>query len=199
AASGPAAPQRPVRKPPPGPSRREFLRKSMLWGWLGVLGGFGGASLAFLWPNLKGGFGARIEVDTEEAILSYIQQNREPFAYPAGRMYLVAYDSSLDSGGEYGEVTQNGQSKVMALYQRCVHLGCRVPWCGSSQWFECPCHGSRYNRWGEYQDGPAPRGLDRFPLTLEGGRVVVDTAKIITGPARQSGTLDQPPEGPHCT
>ena len=33
----------------------------------------------------------------------------------------------------------------MPLYQRCVHLGCRVPFCASSKWFECPCHGSKYN------------------------------------------------------
>ena len=35
------------------------------------------------------------------------------------------------------------EAGVVALYQKCVHLGCRVPWCTSSQWFECPCHGSQ--------------------------------------------------------
>ncbi|MDP8928895.1 MAG: hypothetical protein M3O70_10045, partial [Actinomycetota bacterium] len=63
-----------------------------------------------------------------------------------------------------------------------------------SRWFECPCHGSRYNIWGD----PAPRGLDRFAVTVERGDVVVDTSTIVTGPARQAGGLDQPPEGPHC-
>ncbi|MDP8971077.1 MAG: Rieske 2Fe-2S domain-containing protein, partial [Actinomycetota bacterium] len=198
AATAPAPAKAPRRQQPSGPTRREFLRKSWLIAWLGTLGGFAGASLAFLWPSLKGGFGAKIDVDTEEAILQYIEQNREPYAYPAGRMYLVAYDPGLDPEAQYAEVTQNGQSKVMALYQRCVHLGCRVPWCASSQWFECPCHGSKYNRWGEYRHGPAPRGLDRFPLTVENGRVIVDTAQIITGPSRQTAMLDQPPEGPHC-
>ena len=53
-----------------------------------------------------------------------------------------------------------------ALYQKCVHLGCRVPQCLTSQWFECQCHGSQYNRNGEKKGGPAPRGLDRFPLTV---------------------------------
>src|SRR3546814_2290060 len=51
---------------------------------------------------------------------------------------------------------------VVALYQKCVHLGCRVPECVTSQWFECPCHGSQYNQVGEKKGGPAPRGLDRF-------------------------------------
>ena len=53
----------------------------------------------------------------------------------------------------------------VALYQKCVHLGCRVPFCETSQWFECPCHGSQYNRVGEKKGGPAPRGLDRFAVT----------------------------------
>ncbi len=71
----------------------------------------------------------------------------------------------------------------VALYQKCVHLGCRVPWCESSQWFECPCHGSKYNRVGEKQGGPAPRGLDRFPLEVSGGNIIVDTGNLQIGPA----------------
>lgn len=86
----------------------------------------------------------------------------------------------------------------MALYQRCVHLGCRVPWCVSSTRFECPCHKSRYNRWGEYQDGPAPRGLDRFALSVVDGRVLVDTRAVVTGPPRSGGVLTEGPTGASC-
>jgi cytochrome b6-f complex iron-sulfur subunit len=168
----------------------------MAVGWLAVVGGFGGASLAFLWPSLRGGFGAQIDVDTEEAILGHIRENSEPYPYPAGRMYLVEYDASLDSDGAYADLTE--RASLMALYQVCPHLGCKVPWCLTSQWFECPCHGSRYNRWGEWQGGPAPRGMDRFTLTIEDGRVVVDTTTIVEGPSRQAAVLDQPPEGPSC-
>ena len=71
----------------------------------------------------------------------------------------------------------------VALYQKCVHLGCRVPWCQSSQWFECPCHGSKYNRVGEKQGGPAPRGLDRFVLEVSGGNIIVDTGLLVHRPA----------------
>ena len=50
------------------------------------------------------------------------------------------------------------------------------PSASRSQWFECPCHGSQYNRVGEKKAGPAPRGMDRFPLTVAGnGDVTVDT------------------------
>ena len=194
ASAGPAALKRKKRRE--GPSRRDFLRGGLLASAGGVLAAFGGASLAFLWPSLKGGFGAQIEVGTVDAIKQGIADGGGQFAYPSGRSYLVAYDASLDPDGTYADITQN--SPFMALYQRCVHLGCRVPWCESSKWFECPCHGSRYNRWGEYEFGPAPRGLDRFAVTVDGDKVVIDTAKVVTGPSRTGGVLAQAPEGPHC-
>lgn len=194
--SGGGAPSRPKRRKPSGPSRRAFLRGSMGFAWLGVLGGFGASTLAFLWPNLRGGFGATLDVESEEEILAYINENNEPFPYPQGRAYFVAYSQENDPTGAYAELTNN--ASVMALYQVCVHLGCKVPWCLSSQWFECPCHGSRYNRWGEYRGGPAPRGLDRFSVEIVDGRVMLDTATIITGPSRNAVVLDQPQEGPSC-
>jgi cytochrome b6-f complex iron-sulfur subunit len=86
----------------------------------------------------------------------------------------------------------------MALYQRCVHLGCRVPWCATAQWWECPCHGSKYNQAGEWKEGPAPRGLDRFAIEVSGSQIVVDTSKVITGPPRGTNTTGQELDGPHC-
>ena len=194
ASAGPAALKR--QKKHVGPSRRDFLRTGLLVSMAGVLAAFGGASLAFLWPSLKGGFGAKIDIGGEGDVAAGIADGGGRFEYPAGRSYLVAYDPALDPDGAYAEIT-NG-APFMALYQRCVHLGCRVPWCESSKWFECPCHGSRYNRWGEYQFGPAPRGLDRFAVVVEDGRVIVDTSTVVTGPSRGAGALAQPPEGPHC-
>ncbi len=86
----------------------------------------------------------------------------------------------------------------MPLYQRCVHLGCRVPYCGSSKWFECPCHGSKYNEAGEYKLGPAPRGMDRFKVSVTDGVLMVDTSVVILGPPRGTDTISQPPQGPYC-
>jgi cytochrome b6-f complex iron-sulfur subunit len=73
-----------------------------------------------------------------------------------------------------------------------------VPWCATSQWFECPCHGSQYNRVGEKKAGPAPRGLDRFAVSVSGGVVTVDTAARTEGPAIGVNTTGQEAEGPHC-
>ena len=184
------------RRKKSGPTRRAFLRYSMGVSFLGVLAGFGGATLAFLWPSLRAGFGAVLDVGDEEEILAFIRDNRQPFEFPAGRMYIVEYDPADDRIDEYTELT--GGARLLALYQVCPHLGCKVPWCDTSQWFECPCHGSRYNRWGEYRGGPAPRGLDRFECWVEDGRFVVDTGTVVDGPGRQVNALDQPPEGASC-
>jgi cytochrome b6-f complex iron-sulfur subunit len=86
------------------------------------------------------------------------------------------------------------------LSQKCPHLGCRVPECSTSQWFECQCHGSQYNRVGEKKAGPAPRGMDRFPATISGsGDVVIDTGNVVPGPPIGTNTTGQEAEGPHCT
>ena len=102
---------------------------------------------------------------------------------------VAAYTPPIIAGMEAGFV---------ALYQKCVHLGCRVPWCQTSQWFECPCHGSKYNRVGEKKGGPAPRGLDRFGVTVDGGVIVVDTKQVVQGPPIGTNTTGQEQEGPHC-
>ncbi|MGH3666392.1 MAG: ubiquinol-cytochrome c reductase iron-sulfur subunit [Egibacteraceae bacterium] len=168
----------------------------MLLSWLGATASLGGASLAFLWPKLRGGFGATFDVGSEAEVLANIKATANRWEFPSGRTLFVRYDPSLDPDGQYMEVT--GGTQVMALYWKCVHLGCKVPWCASSQWWECPCHGSRYNRWGEYQAGPAPRGLDRFRIRTEQGRLVLDTSAVVTGPPRGGGVVDQPPAGPFC-
>ena len=90
------------------------------------------------------------------------------------------------------------EAGFVALYQKCPHLGCRVPQCLSSQWFECGCHGSQYNRVGEKKGGPAPRGMDRFAMTVDGDVLTVDTGTVIEGPPIGTNTTGQEAEGPHC-
>jgi cytochrome b6-f complex iron-sulfur subunit len=90
------------------------------------------------------------------------------------------------------------EAGIVALYQKCPHLGCRVPECKSSQWFECPCHGSQYNRAGERKAGPTPRGMDRFGVSVSGGNVVIDTGSVFAGPPLGVNTTGQEAEGPNC-
>jgi len=87
-----------------------------------------------------------------------------------------------------------------ALYWKCPHLGCTVPWAdgdpampgppgaGDQAFtdhgrFKCPCHGSIYNRYGQIIQGPAPRPMDRFPVNIDGtGKISVETGptKVIS-------------------
>jgi cytochrome b6-f complex iron-sulfur subunit len=184
-----------------GVYRRQFLNRSIVGGMLLGLSGFGAAVLAFLWPQTRGGFGSKISVgkiaDIETAI-----QNGNGFAYyPEGRMWITAYPSSAleKARATYSDAELAGmEAGVIALYQKCVHLGCRVPSCPTSQWFECGCHGSQYNAAGEKKAGPAPRGLDRFAMSVSGGSLTVDTGIIIQGPPIGTNTTGQEAEGPHC-
>jgi cytochrome b6-f complex iron-sulfur subunit len=139
-------------------------------------------------------------VGTVSDIKATINATNQPFYYGAARTYVVPYSGTgIDTatGVNYNTegVTTDG---LMPLYQRCVHLGCRVPFCQVSQWFECPCHGSKYNKAGEYQLGPAPRGMDRFKIKVDGDTVMVDTGTIVLGPPRGTNTIHQFQEGPFC-
>jgi cytochrome b6-f complex iron-sulfur subunit len=198
--------------PPPAPAipdeetlgvtRRQVLNRGIVASMLVAITGFSGAMLAMLWPSLSGGFGAKIRAGTKEEILGEIAGTKEPFYYAAGRFYINPYPQEAVPAAKsitaYGAVVEGYEQGLVAIYQKCVHLGCRVPWCKASQWFECPCHGSQYNRVGEKKGGPAPRGLDRFRLTVEGGNVVVDTSTVIPGPPIGTNTTGQEAEGPHC-
>jgi cytochrome b6-f complex iron-sulfur subunit len=186
---------------PPAPanvlSRRDFQRRSLLSSLMLFGAEFGLGTIGFLWPNLKGGFGSMINAGQLADIKDQIKTDNYVYV-GAGRTYLVGWDGTPGTGqADYPAegVTAEG---VMALYQRCVHLGCRVPFCNSSKWFECPCHGSKYNNAGEYKLGPAPRGLDRFAMQVVNGSVIVDTSTIKLGPPRGTNTTNQPLEGPYC-
>lgn len=183
--------------------RRDFFRIALGVGTAGALGAFGAASLGFMWPQLGEGFGAVMDLGDAEELGEQIRDERAPYVFPQGRMYVIHWDPSVTGAEEqYGDDHQailDDGTGLMAIFQQCVHLGCRVPWCQTSQWFECPCHGSKYNRWAEWMGGPAPRGLDRFPSEIdEEGRLQVNSGVLLEGPSRTARVLQQDPEGPHC-
>jgi cytochrome b6-f complex iron-sulfur subunit len=186
-------------KPAPKPiSRRDFFRTSLISSLLVFGAQFGGATIAFLWPSLKGGFGSIIAAGKVADIKSAITDGNGVAYFGQGRFYIVPWSGHTSGSVNYEKEGLAAQG-IMPLYQRCVHLGCRVPWCVQSQWFECPCHGSKYNHAGEYELGPAPRGLDRFVINIDSaGNVSVDTSQIILGPPRGTNTIDEPPQGPFC-
>ena len=183
-----------------GVTRRQFFNRSILAGSGLGLGAFGIAALAFLWPSAGGGFGGKVTVGSE-ADAKAAFDNKIPYYNAAAKTYIVAYPKAdLPKAAKIytPPILAGMQQGYVALYQKCVHLGCRVPWCPSSQWFECPCHGSKYNRVGEKQGGPAPRGLDRFVLEVSGGSITVDTGNLVIGPPIGTNTTGQSPEGAPC-
>ncbi len=199
--AGPPVPYVPPDPETIGVTRRQFFNRStvMLFG-LGIAG-FGGAVLAFLWPQPKGGFGSQLTVGNVDDLLADIADNGG-FLYNAeGRMWMTAYPaSSIDKAkAVYPQAVLNSlEAGVAVLYQKCPHLGCRVPSCPTSQWFECPCHGSQYNQAGEKKGGPAPRGMDRFATSVAGGVLTVNTGQVVQGPPIGTNTTGQEAEGPHC-
>jgi cytochrome b6-f complex iron-sulfur subunit len=191
----------PVDEEELGVTRRQFMNRGLVASVGFALAAFGAGVLAFLWPTRSVGFGGKISAGNLDEILATISSTRQPYYVPLARTYIQPYPKDDVAAAESiyppGVVAAMEQG-IVGLYQKCVHLGCRVPWCSTSQWFECPCHGSKYNRVGEKRDGPAPRGLDHFLVTVEGGNVSIDTGTLFTGVPIGTDTTGQKPEGPHC-
>ena len=183
-----------------GITRRQFLTKALRISF----GAFAGIQviswLGFMWPKVSGGFGSKIDAGKVEDLKKQITQGDGsviPAFIPEARAYVLPFDSSEAGASQFSDGSTIADGLV-AIYQRCVHLGCRVPWCNSSQGFECPCHGSKYNMVGEYYAGPAPRNLDRFVVSVNtAGKFIIDTGTIIESP-RAGGLSVKYPQGLSC-
>jgi cytochrome b6-f complex iron-sulfur subunit len=184
-----------------GVNRRQFLNRGILTLFGLTLLGFGGGVLSFLWPAKQAGFGSKITLGSLDDVKSAISKGGGTAYFAEAKGYVSPYPSAALSKAKnvYQPLELTGMEQgVVALYQKCVHLGCKVPFCGTSKWFECPCHGSQYSQVGEKKGGPAPRGLDHFAMDVSGGVLTVDTGNIILGPPIGTDTTGQEAEGPHC-
>lgn len=145
---------------PPETSRRGFLK--LAWAGLGALVAVeaGAMSVAFSLPRLaEGEFGSIL---TAGLVDDFPANSVTPFNQ--GRFYL----SRLEDGG------------FLALYRKCTHLGCTVPWEANQRQFVCPCHASAFDAKGDVLNPPAPRAMDLFPVIIEDGVVKVDTSTVIS-------------------
>lgn len=170
------------------PSRREFL--NYIWGAsiALLLGELTAGLLWFAFPRFKEGeFGGTFPFD------------------PANLPEVGSPPQWNASGRFHISNTENG---LLALYGVCTHLGCLPKWVASNVRFECPCHGSKFQGNGSWIEGPAPRGLDRFPVTLtytdgssidspeDGGPIVIDPSRTIASIAVNTGSkVLGPPQG----
>jgi cytochrome b6-f complex iron-sulfur subunit len=175
-----------------GVSRRELLRGSLAAGmglWLlEVTAG----TIGFLWPNLEGKFGGDVLIgtldDVKTAVPALPVDEGFPAYFPSAKAFVMLVNPAQQEFIPGEDSTGDGTSvNVRALYQRCPHLGCKPNPCEKNFWLECPCHGSRYDRLGVKaagnQYGPAPRGMDRFAVKVDGaGALTINTGKITLGP-----------------
>jgi len=159
-------------------TRRQFLRSGWKLGGTLLAAAAGWTTYESLRPLASAATGATINLGS-------------PTSYAAESATYVS-DGRL--------FVANTGTHIYALSQKCPHLGCRVPFCDSSGRFECPCHGSTYDLGGEWIEGPAPRGLDRFLLKLDSatGNLVADTSKVLIGPSRGAKRFLTPAKGPSC-
>lgn len=153
-------------------NRREFL--FYIWGasMTLALAGTGGTMLWFAFPRFREGeFGGEFTLSAS----TIPGTDAPPDENPEGRFWLV-----------------NTSQGVLALYKVCTHLGCLYKWVTVTSRFECPCHGSKFERDGEFIEGPAPRSLDRFIIrAVDGnGNTLAETSEDGSPLAIPSGAVD---------
>ena len=107
------------------------------------------------------GLGAPVAVGKATEILrQFAATNDRPILIREGRFFLL-----------------HAPGGIIAAYRKCTHLGCSVPFSTEKDLFECPCHGSRYDkRTAVVLKSPAPKPLQLFHITQsQSGVLVVDT------------------------
>ncbi len=65
-------------------------------------------------------------------------------------------------------VINSGGGNYVALSSTCTHQGCTVAYNSGAGNIQCPCHGSIYATTGNVIQGPAPRALASYPVSLSG-------------------------------
>ena len=155
---------------PPQPNRRDFLSMAAKVLGLAVVAEVLGVTGAYLWPRRREGEGGHGLVEAGP-VGEFTPASVTPF--PQGRFYLVR----LADGG------------FLALSSKCSHLGCTVPWNEKDGTFPCPCHASVFDMRGDVRSPPAPRALDLFPITIEGGIVKVNTGRLIQRERFEAGQV----------
>jgi len=160
-AAKPAAPAKPTMP------RRSFL-SWMTVAWAAFTASMLAAATAtgrFMFPNVlfeppptfKAGFPNEIQVGQVD------ERFKQKFA-----VWLVrtAYDEYANAAG------------IFALSTVCTHLGCTPNWLEAEQKYKCPCHGSGYYKNGVNFEGPTPRPLERFAISLaDDGQILVDKSR----------------------
>lgn len=179
------------------PAAKSVPKRPILTRRLFILGGFWstlslalvglvGPSLDFAWTRDPAGAARTVRVPKERVP----KPGDDPVRVPEGRFYLVNLEAGITPNGEE---TPGG---LLALWQKCPHLGCTVPWRpdftygGHTGWFRCPCHGSTFTKEGGILVfGPSSRPMDRFTVEVQDDGSVVVNVGVTVG---EKGSPDNP-------
>ncbi len=158
-------------------SRRRMLQVSFWAGIGAMVAGMAACGLGIIYPPKVTGFGGTVSVPA-----AAVPKSGEKVQIGEGRFWLV--NLTAEQGGP----------GLLALWWKCPHLGCTVPWQPTfvwpdpatgalkSGWFRCPCHGSTYTDAGVRVFGPAPRSMDTMEVTVSGsGDLTVNTGARVNG------------------
>jgi cytochrome b6-f complex iron-sulfur subunit len=161
-----AAPPKPAAKPAPKSKteRRSFLigllASPMVWAWGSFTAAMGVMTLGtvrFLFPNVLSEPPSKVKAGF-------------PDSYEEGKVVDRYKDQN------FWVVKNNGV--LYALSTTCTHLGCTPNWLEREQKFKCPCHGSGFYISGINFEGPAPRPLERWAVSIgDDGQIVVDKSR----------------------
>ena len=140
--------------------RRSFL-KWLTLGWAAfaaIVAGYGTLVMRFMFPNV-------------------LFEPKQSFVAGTIEDYTVG-EVSERYKERYGAWIVRDAEKIFALSTVCTHLGCTPNWLPNEGKYKCPCHGSGFYQNGINFEGPAPRPLERFKITLsEDGTIIVDKTK----------------------
>ena len=142
----------------------------------------------YVWPRNVARAGGIVTIAASEVPAP----GSDPRFFRAGNFYLVNLlpgDGVPEVFAGFAEPSRQGG--ILALAQKCPHLGCAVPWRpefiaaetrGAHGWFRCPCHMSTYSKAGVRVFGPAARSMDLFAVTVNpDGSLQVDTDRKTLG------------------
>jgi cytochrome b6-f complex iron-sulfur subunit len=158
------------------------------WGSIAAMfAGIGATIVNTVYPRGVSGFGGPVTVAADRIP----KPGDSPVKNIEGRFWLV--NVAAGEGLAVGDTTPTAGGLV-ALWTKCPHLGCSVPWNDTARrpnddrtgFFLCPCHGSTYTRAGVRVFGPTPRSMDTMAIDVTDSGIVVQTGK------RTKGTPDNP-------
>lgn len=152
-------------------NRREFF-SYLAVGWIAfsaAVGGLLSAVFRFTYPNVN---------------------FEPPMDFVAG--FPDDYDTGVDERWKkkFGVWIVKEEGKLVAFSNICTHLGCIPNWLPAEMKFKCPCHGSGFYMSGINFEGPAPRPLERYKISLNSeGKIFIDKTKVFR---QEKGQWDNP-------